>query len=96
MQEYSATSMNLTNKDEIFSAMVVYGLLSYYEGNVYIPNKELLDKYNIMLAKEPEMGYVYRLAKESRKMLNATLHGDTKTMSEILELKVDDTFVFIE
>ena len=30
VQEYSATSMNLTNKDEIFSAMVVYGLLSYY------------------------------------------------------------------
>ena len=41
VQEYSATSMNLTNKDEIFSAMVVYGLLSYYEGNVCIPNKEL-------------------------------------------------------
>ncbi|WP_448862333.1 AAA family ATPase [Dorea sp.] len=85
VQEYSATSMNLTNKDEIFSAMVVYGLLSYYEGEVCIPNKELLDKYNIMLAKEPGMGYVYRLAKESRKMLNATLHGDTKTMSDILE-----------
>lgn len=31
------------------------------------------------------MGYVYRLAKESRKMLNVTLHGETKAMSEILE-----------
>ena len=30
------------------------------------------------------MGYVYRLAKESDKMLAATLAGDTKTMEKIL------------
>lgn len=31
------------------------------------------------------MGYVYQLAKHSRKMLEATIHGDTKTMEKILE-----------
>ena len=31
------------------------------------------------------MGYVYRLANESKRMLAATLHGDTDTMTEILE-----------
>lgn len=31
------------------------------------------------------MGYVYRLAKESERMLKATLAGDTQTMAEILE-----------
>ena len=32
IQEYAATSMNLQTKDEIFSAMVVYGFLSYEDG----------------------------------------------------------------
>ena len=35
------------------------------------------------------MGYVYRLAKASDRMLQATLAGDTETMEEILELAHD-------
>lgn len=85
IQEYAATSMNLTTRDEIFSAMVVYGFLNYEKGKVSIPNKELMDKFEIMLRKEASLGYVYRLAHESERMLYATLHGDTKTMNEILE-----------
>lgn len=85
VQEYAATSMNLTTKDEIFSAMVVYGFLSYTDGCVSIPNKELLDKFADMLRKEPSLGYVHRLAKESGRMLQATKSGDTKTMAGILE-----------
>lgn len=88
--EYAATSMNLKTKEEIFSAMVVYGFLSYENGKVSIPNKELMDKFSIMLQKEPSLGYVYSLAKESRRMLQATIAGDTRTMCEILEL-VHDT-----
>lgn len=65
VQECAATSMNLATKDEIFSAMVVYGFLSYRDGYVSIPNKELLDKFADMLQKEPSLGYVHRLAKES-------------------------------
>lgn len=52
VREYAATSMNLTTKDEIFSAMVVYGFVSYENGCVCIPNKELMDKFNDMLLKE--------------------------------------------
>ena len=43
VQEYEATSMELKTKDEIFSAMVVYGFLNYSQGYVSIPNKELMD-----------------------------------------------------
>lgn len=43
VQEYAATSMELKTKDEIFSAMVVYGFLNYSQGYVSIPNKELMD-----------------------------------------------------
>ncbi len=90
IKEYAATSMNLQTRDEIFSAMVVYGFLSYENGKVSIPNKELMGKFTDMLQKEPSLGYVYRLAKESDRMLQATLEGDTETMTEILEL-VHDT-----
>lgn len=84
IQEYAATAMSLTTREEILSAMVVYGFLSYYKGRVYIPNKELMDKFDEMLQKEPSLGYVYNLAKESESMLKATLHGDTDTMERIL------------
>lgn len=89
IQEYAATSMNLQTKDEIFSAMVVYGFLSYEDGRVSIPNKELMDKFADMLQKENSLGYVYRLAKESDRMLKATLDGDTSTMIDILEYAHD-------
>lgn len=84
-REYAATSMNLTTKDEIFSAMVVYGFLNYEDGRVSIPNKELMDKFADMIEREASLGYVHRLAKESERMLKATKAGDTKTMTEILE-----------
>ena len=57
--------MNLNTKDEIFSSMVVYGFLSYENGKVSIPNKELMDRFDEMLQREPSLGYVYRLARAS-------------------------------
>ncbi len=89
-REYAATTMNLQTKDEIFSAMVVYGFLSYEDGKVRIPNRELMDRFDEMLQREPSLGYVYRLANESGRMLKATIAGDTDTMTQILEL-VHDT-----
>ena len=85
VREYAAVSMNLETKNEIFSAMAVYGFLSYENGFVQIPNKELMDQFDDMLKKEPSLGYVNQLARESDKMLRATLEGDTDTMLSILE-----------
>lgn len=85
VREYAATAMNLSTKDEIFSVMVVYGFLSYENGYAFIPNKELMDKFCDMLQKEASLGYVYRLARESERMLKATLNRDIDTMLEILE-----------
>ena len=85
VREYASVSMNLTTKDEIFSAMVVYGFLNYEDGCVSIPNKELMDKFADMVEKEAALGYVHWLAKESGRMLAATKNGDTKTMEKILE-----------
>ncbi len=85
VQEYAATSMELRTRDEIFSAMVVYGFLNYYNGYVSIPNKELMDKFAEVVQREPSMGNVYRLTKESGRMLAATRSGDTRTMEELME-----------
>ena len=85
VQEYASTSMELTTKDEIYSAMVVYGFLTFSHGHVSIPNKELMDKFADMVRQKPTFGYIYRLAAESQKMLEATKAADIKTMTEILE-----------
>lgn len=86
IQEYAATAGELNTKDQIYSAMVVYGLLTYEEGTgmVSIPNKELMDRFNELLLSNDGLGYIHNLARESEKMLAATLAGDTKTMEEIL------------
>ena len=60
--------------------MVVYGFLSYENGMISILNRELMDQFADMLKRENSFGYVYRLAKESGRMLQATLLGDTETM----------------
>ncbi len=85
VKNYAAVSMELNTKDEIYSAMVIYGLLTYEDGEVFIPNKELMDKFQELLMNKESFGYVYRLANESKRMLAATLCGDTDTMAEILE-----------
>ena len=50
----------------------------------------LMEKFDEMLQKEESLGYIYRLAKESDKMLQAILANDTKTMEKILSY-VHDT-----
>lgn len=89
LQGYAATSAELNTKNQIFSAMVVYGLLTYEDGAVFIPNRELMDKFDELLLSNENLGYIYNLAKESERMLKATLAGDTGVMAEILKLAHD-------
>ena len=49
---------------------------------------KLMDKFTEMLPKEPSLGYVYRLARESERMLNATLAGDTNTMEHSCKVEI--------
>ncbi|MCI8741726.1 MAG: AAA family ATPase [Lachnospiraceae bacterium] len=92
LEGYAATTTELYTKNQIYSAMVVYGLLTYEgeTGAVSIPNRELMAKFNDLLLSNEGLGYVHRLARESTRMLKATLNGDTHTMTKILEY-VHDT-----
>lgn len=76
--------------DEIYSAVVVYGLLTYEGGKVWIPNREIMEQFRVLLMTKDSLGYVYQLAKESEQMLKATLSGDIQTMTRILKY-VHDT-----
>lgn len=89
IQNYAATAMKLHTKDEIYSAMVIYGLLTYADGKVFIPNREIMDQFRLLLMSKESFGYVYNLARESEKMLKATIAGDTNTMSQILKYAHD-------
>lgn len=61
--------------------MVVYGLLTYDNGQVFIPNKELMDKFNELLLTKESLGYVDFI------FYPYNQHDDCL----ILELKVDHT-----
>lgn len=89
IRNYAAVSMELDTKDEIYSAMVVYGLLTYEDGKVFIPNRELMDQFRKLLLSKASLGYVHTLAKESERMMRATLAGDTDTMAAILKYAHD-------
>ena len=89
LQGYAVTGTELKTKNQIYSAMVVYGLLTYENKMVSIPNKELMDKFNELLLNNDSLGYVYNLARESERMLAATLARDTDTMAGILEFAHD-------
>lgn len=47
--QYAAASMEIKTREQIYSAMVVYGLLTYEDGEVFIPNKELMGQYELLL-----------------------------------------------
>lgn len=55
IQEYAATAQELKTKEEIYSAMVVYGLLTYDNGMVFIPNKELMGSLREKIKPERDM-----------------------------------------
>lgn len=71
-KEYSAGQGIPRNRKDIYSAMIIYGLLSYYDGQICIPNKELMLEFEEALEDE-EFGYVAQLVRNSDEVLEATL-----------------------
>ena len=68
LQGYSASEGQLYTRDEILSAMVVFGFLSYHDGILRIPNRELMEKYQRVLMRE-SMDGVKEIVEDSKKML---------------------------
>ena len=81
---YAASDMVIETREDILSAMVVYGLLTYHEGYVKIPNYELMIQF-VRVLKKKELGYVYEFARRSEHLLYATLAGEADTVAQIIQ-----------
>lgn len=73
-KEYAAGQGNPANRKDIYAAMIIYGLLSYYEGELCIPNKELMMEFENAL-EDDDFEYVAELVRNSNEILDATLDG---------------------
>lgn len=91
---FSIEKSQVTSRDEILSAMVVYGFLTYHDGELRIPNHELMLKFKEALAAEP-MGLNQSL-KESRKLVRATLARDHVEIARLLEELHDEKIPFFQ
>ena len=84
LKGYGAEQKELNTRNQILSAMTIYGFLSYYDETLTIPNKELRIKFEEAL-EDKSMGEISKLVLKSNEMLKATLRKDTKTMEELIE-----------
>lgn len=82
-EEFRAGQGAPKTKEEIYSAMIVLGFLSYYDGYLKIPNNELMKEFHKALRDE-SFGYVSEIVENSRKMLKSTVNGDIETVIKIL------------
>lgn len=71
-KEYAAGQESPASRKEIYAAMIIYGLLSYHDGELCIPNKELMIEFENAL-EDDGFGYVAELVRNSEEVLYATL-----------------------
>jgi len=88
LEGYGTENLSLKTRDEILSAMSVYGLLSYHDETLEIPNKELLLKFSRSL-RDKNLQEISKLLSRSFDLLRATINQDTETMCEIIQYTHD-------
>lgn len=91
---FSVEKMQVSTRDEILSAMVVYGFLSYHQETLRIPNHELMLKFQEALSSEV-LGLNQTLA-ESKKLLKATLEQNHKEVARLIEDLHDEKIPFFQ
>lgn len=92
---YSASDQTLETRNQILSAMVVFGFLSYHDQMLRIPNHELMQKFDRVLSIE-SMGKVKQIVDRSEEILRATVDGDAEKVAEILEEIHDAEIPFLK
>jgi len=84
LKGYSAEQLTLETRNQILSAMTVYGFLTYHDELLEIPNKELMIKFDDAL-EDKSMNEVSKLVLRSDEMLKATIRQDVDKMAEIIQ-----------
>ena len=91
---FSAGKEISSDKDEILSAMVAYGLLSYFDGHLRIPNHELMLKFKSALYSK-ELG-LNQTPEDSRHLLSATLEQKDREVASMIEELHTEKLPFFE
>jgi len=76
---------NINKKKQLYSKMVTFGFLTYCDGKISIPNKELKEEFIKVLERKKNLNYLYDLINNSNKMLELTIKKDVKGMCKLLE-----------
>ena len=69
------------NKDEVLTALIHMGYLTYENGSVRIPNREIREEFADTV-KKLSWGAVSKLLNQSRRLLKATLEMDERTVAD--------------
>ncbi|ORX57955.1 hypothetical protein BCR36DRAFT_580501 [Piromyces finnis] len=73
-------------RKELYSKMVAFGFLTYYNKKISIPNEELKEKFiKVLNRKDDETEYYYELIENSKKILESTLKNDAESLRKLLE-----------
>lgn len=72
------------DKEEVLTALIHLGYLTYRDGFAYIPNRELKEEFSATV-KRLNWGIVSRLLSQSRQLLDATLQMNEEYVAQILE-----------
>ena len=95
LEGYAASQLQLNSRDEILSAMVVFGFLSYHDGFLRIPNHELMEKFQRVL-KRKSMGGVADIVNNSKNVLDATIAMDGEKVAQYIEEAHDREIPFLQ
>ena len=95
LEGYAASQLQLDSRDEILSAMVVFGFLSYHDGFLRIPNHELMEKFQRVLKRE-SMGGVADIVNNSKNVLDATIALDGQKVAQYIEEAHDREIPFLQ
>ena len=95
LEGYGAEQLRLDSRDEILSAMVVFGFLSYHDGFLRIPNHELMEKFQTVL-KRSSMGGVADIVNNSKNVLDATIAMDGEKVAQYIEEAHDREIPFLQ
>lgn len=83
------------DRDEVITALIHMGYLTYVDGQVCIPNREIKEEFTNTV-KKLSWGTVSKLLRQSRELLSATRSGNEELVARLLESVHDDMQEFKE
>ena len=81
---YNSESPEVNTKNKILSLMVIGGFLAYHEQQSFIPNREVMKKFETLLL-TPELGNISRILEKSKDLLKATINQDADTVAKLID-----------